>query len=96
MIMFIMNDRTTTDDKNYFQSNSPNEWGPIKKEYFDDIYELPSVQNFSKMKGFESFVKSENLLMATFDEGEKWWVLGRIAYPERVGLPEWVKGLTGR
>ena len=38
---------------------------------------------------FYRFSKSDNTLMAEYDEGKMWWVIGFIQYPALVELPIW-------
>lgn len=54
----------------------------------EELLEIPFIQNFKHGK-FSSFSKSDNRLMAEYDDGYEWWVVGMIKSPELVDLPEW-------
>lgn len=67
----------------------------IKVE-FETLAELlnhPFVERFSENEGFQEYVKSDECLMAIYDDGFKWWVVGYLKEPSEIDLPEWDKGL---
>lgn len=38
---------------------------------------------------FMSTRETDGLLMAEYDGGRKWWVVGFVKYPEKINLPKW-------
>lgn len=60
---------------------------PIEFESTKDLLELTAVKRFKR--GETLFRKSEELLMAVYDKGFEWWVIGTILNPEDVDLFEW-------
>lgn len=62
---------------------------------FNDIKELLStdmIQNYTKDGNFSFFCMDENILIASYNDGFKWTVVGTIKYPEEVDLPKWNHG----
>lgn len=55
----------------------------------DDLLAIPFVSNFATQPGFHQFSFGNNLLMAEYQEGRKWWVVGYLKEPV-AGLSEWV------
>ena len=45
-----------------------------------------------KLDAFYQFSKAERELMAEYNGGDKWWVVGHIRYPGDVDLPTWGGG----
>lgn len=55
----------------------------------DELFQIRFVRRFLKMPGFFRYSKSGDCLMAEFNEGYKWWVVGCLKFPEWVNLPKW-------
>lgn len=72
-------------------------WGDAEKtthpfHTLRELLAIPFVKAFSKGKSFHRFsVSTDNslLLMAEYDKGRGWWVVGRLKTPVN-GLPEWL------
>ena len=58
-------------------------------ETMGDLLSIPFVANFANDEGFFRFSISDEMLMAEYDGGKKWWVVGRFEAPPNVGLPTW-------
>ena len=58
----------------------------------EELLELEVVKRYGRSKDFSYFAMSEEYLMEISDNGFKWWVVGRIKYPESVDLPQWNGG----
>lgn len=69
---------------------------PAPSYEFNSIEELlamPFVNEHAQNNKFYRFSISGHHLMAERDNGGWWWVVGYIAEPNRINLPEW-KGKT--
>lgn len=54
----------------------------------EELLSIPAVLNYVD-KTFSHFAKSENYLMAIYENGNRWWVVGYIKNPEDIDLPIW-------
>ena len=70
---------------------------PLTKEFetTEELLSFDVVNKFTKHKNFSHFVISEKYLMAIYDEGFSYFVVGSILNPELLELPMW-KGPTYR
>lgn len=50
---------------------------------------MPQVARFRNGNQFYRFSISENTLMAEYDRGYEWWVIGYIKDPSQIDLPKW-------
>jgi len=57
----------------------------------EELINIPFVKNFSNDK-FSHYAVSDNHLMAIYDDGFEWWVIGTIQCPASVKLPKWNGG----
>ena len=57
----------------------------------DDLINIPFVKNFAR-DNFSHYAMSGDCLMAIYDYGFDWWVIGTIQYPASVKLPKWNGG----
>ena len=61
----------------------------------EELLAHPWIDDWTKHEGFLRFSLSpqgrgyETHLMAEFDEGKKWWVLGYLSTTEGLDLPRW-------
>ena len=60
----------------------------------EELFQIDFVKSFSSQKNFSRFSLSENygrhVLMAEFDDGYSWWVVGYIDQPpDEIGLHIW-------
>lgn len=82
-----------TDKTNKFIQHMPSYVEADRFEYaFDKQEELlnhPWIKEWSKDEGFHRYSLSNQLLIAEFEQGKKWWVLGYIKHPEYIDLPVW-------
>lgn len=71
---------------------------PIEKTFTTEteLLNMEFVKNWEQDKGFYRFSLNDyadniKLLMAEFDNGRKWWVVGLIIFEpgEKLNLPEW-------
>ena len=58
----------------------------------DDLVQFDFVKRFTEDTHFDCFRKSDDLLMAIYNDGYKWLVVGSIEAPNLLDLPEWDKG----
>lgn len=58
-------------------------------EKTEDIISHPFFESVAESKNFEKFVISENMIMAIFEDGYVWRVLGYVTFPSRIELPQW-------
>lgn len=59
----------------------------VQFDTLDQMLKIPWVKNFSSGVSFHRFSISRNMLIAEYDCGAKWFVVGYLKNP--VGLPEW-------
>lgn len=61
---------------------------------FETTADLLALEIVQRYKGptFSHFAMSENHLMAISDDGYSWWVVGFVADPSAVDLPQWDGG----
>ena len=57
----------------------------------EELVKIPFVKNFSHYN-FSHYAVSDSCLMAIYDDGFEWWVIGTIQYPASVKLPRWNGG----
>jgi hypothetical protein len=57
----------------------------------DELFEIPFVKCF-RHSNFSRYAMSGNHLMAIYDDGFEWWVIGTIKDPPSVHLPKWDGG----
>jgi hypothetical protein len=65
-----------------------------KVAHFNNTHELlcvPWVKHWSEDPKFFRYSMSDECLMAEFDGGKEWWVIGNIDHPKGVYLPKWVE-----
>jgi hypothetical protein len=61
----------------------------------EELLAHPWIASWAQEKGFFRYSLSpqgrgyETHLMAEFDEGKKWWVLGYLSDTEGLSLPKW-------
>ena len=80
---------------NQFKRHFPNfvdisekpEW--IDFETTDDLLGLYVVRKFENDRNFSHFAISGNILMAVYNDGLEWWVVGFIKDPSTIDLPKW-------
>ncbi len=63
-------------------------------ESIEELLNIPFVATFAKVitPAFHRFsVSSNSCLMAEYNKGAEWWVVGIIEFPEKVNLPRWKK-----
>lgn len=82
---------------NHFRQHIPNFCSGIDPvEYdFSDITELHNKHPFNihmETKDFDKFVVSDNYIMAVFEGGFRWWVVGSVTSMEGIDYPEWDGG----
>lgn len=68
---------------------------PVESLSFESTAELlalSSVQRYAGIDGFSHFAISDSLLMAVYDGGSRWFVVGTLADPAAVPLPKWSQG----
>lgn len=63
---------------------------PFEFETLEDLKNLEWVKHYMGVAGkrFEHLCVSENRLMAVYDHGFHWWVIGYLEHPVE-GLPQW-------
>lgn len=54
----------------------------------EELLNIPFVKNFMS-NTFSGFAMSDNLLMATYENGNEWFIVGRITKPDLIELPKW-------
>ena len=54
----------------------------------EELLEIDFVKNWSKIETFYRYSISGNHLMAEYENGKKWWVIGNIR--NIVDLPKWI------
>ena len=72
---------------NFVDVDECSDW--IEFETTQDLLKLEIVQRYGKRKDFSHFALSNSCLMEISDEGFHWWVVGYIADPSMVNLPQW-------
>lgn len=65
---------------------------PVEFNTLDELLQIPFVSNFSEEENFYRFSLAGYSLMAEFDEGREWWVVGSISRPGALNLPVWKPG----
>ncbi len=62
-------------------------------ESTEELLNIPFVLNFSTASNFSHYAISEDgtksTLMAVYDDGYEWWVIGFIDDISKVDLPKW-------
>lgn len=58
-------------------------------ETTDELLDIDKVQAHARRPGFSHFAMHGSSLMAINDDGYYWWVIGEIAEPDKVNLPQW-------
>jgi len=48
-----------------------------------------AVKRFAEMENFNEYQLDDNLLMAVYENGYRWWCVGYIEEPEKLNLPKW-------
>lgn len=61
----------------------------FKFESLEQLINNDAINRYSKLENFNKFVMDDNCLMAIYENGKKWWVLGYISIPELICLPTW-------
>lgn len=56
----------------------------------EELLGIDFVKNFSQNGNFYKYSISENHLMAEYENGYEWWVIGYINNPKEVNLPKWI------
>ena len=66
-------------------------WVSFEFETLEELVNHPFVKRFSSPKkpDFSHFAIHNTYLMAIYDDGFKWWVLGSVATSEGLDLPKW-------
>lgn len=64
----------------------------IPFETTEDLLNLEVVKRYGQRRDFSHFAISDNYLMEISEGGLHWWVVGRIADPAAVDLPQWDGG----
>jgi len=68
----------------------------VSFETTEELLNIDFVKNFSNRDNFYRFSLSidnyfnQHSLMAEYDEGREWWVVGFIDNPLEVNLPKWM------
>lgn len=62
---------------------------PVAFENKDELLELFDVKKFSREKGFNHFARAGEHLMAIFDDGKRWFVVGRLSSHDGLDLSDW-------
>lgn len=55
----------------------------------DELLSLDVVRRYAELPKFSHFAMHDNALIAVLDDGFHWWVVGHVADPAGVDLPEW-------
>jgi len=58
----------------------------------DELLSIDFVNNFKNQKKFERFCLGDKHLMAIYDNGFHWFVVGLIDNPDLIDLPKWDGG----
>lgn len=58
-------------------------------ETTDELLRIPFVSKFRDGTDFSRFSISDGILMAEYNGGKTWWVVGAIAVPSEIALPLW-------
>lgn len=64
----------------------------IKFSSVGELEKIPFVSSFAALDGFCGFAIGGNKLMAVYDGGCEWWVVGTLKKPDGVDLPKWTPG----
>jgi len=57
----------------------------------ENLFKVDWIKKFSEQEGFHRFSISDDLMMAEYNEGKKWFVVGRFNNPNPIfiDLPDW-------
>ena len=58
----------------------------------EDLINIPHLKKYSAINNFVEFVKSDNTILATFEDGYNWWVMGTVDNADDLDLPVWDGG----
>lgn len=72
--------------------DAPSQITEIDFNTIDDLVQFDFVKSFTEDTHFDCFRKSDDLLMAIYNDGYKWLVVGYIEAPNLLELPEWDHG----
>lgn len=75
---------------NFVDVDNPPEW--IEFKTTEDLLSIATVTQWAKPmngKPFSHFAMSDNRLIAIYDYGFHWWVVGYIEHPLMIDLPQW-------
>ncbi len=75
---------------NYIDAPKPD---PHVFNTLEELYADPHINNYMSKPDFSHLAIDGDYLMAIFDEGYKWWVLGFIENPDDIDIPKWEKAL---
>ena len=56
----------------------------------EELLEVPFVKHFTEDRHFHRFSIADEHLMAEYEEGRKWFIVGTIDRPKSVKLPNWI------
>lgn len=59
----------------------------------EDLLNVLFVKNFCGQE-FSGFAISDEHLMATYENGKEWWIVGTLSDPKLVTLPKWKSGIA--
>ena len=66
----------------------------VKFNTTEELLEIEFVKNFSRNDNFCRYSLSTSLgrgaLMAEYEDGYEWWVIGHLDNTEEVNLPKWM------
>lgn len=62
----------------------------------EELVAIPFVASFANNKSFSGYALSEDRLMATYRNGDGWWVIGYLSDPEKIDLPVWKPNKPGK
>ena len=69
---------------NYITCEPP---APVDFNTTDELLKI--VRVYKVYEKFSHFVKSDNMIMAIYDDGYEWTVAGTVKNPDSVNLPLW-------
>jgi len=62
----------------------------VKFNTAEELLEIEFVKNFSRNDNFYRYSLGSGALMAEYEDGYEWWVIGHIDNAEEVNLPMWM------
>lgn len=72
--------------------DAPSDTTEIEFNTIEDLLHVEFVKRFADDPQFDCFRKSDNVLMAIYNDGYTWIAVGYVEFPDLLDLPEWDKG----